>query len=134
MAHVHAELMKQYAEDAANSETPWDKWEYDSLTCGWLTCSSNPQWVVNREYRRKSKQKFIELNGEKFEIFAEKPEKNTKYWYISDAFAAGVSYYEWANDHYDTKFFETNNCFKTEESARSFAEEFRNIINNTVES
>ena len=63
MAHIHAKLMAQYAEDAAETDTPWERWEYylylDAVA--WIDCNSHPDWAVTRKYRRKSK--LILING-----------------------------------------------------------------------
>ncbi len=30
MAHIHAELMAQYAEDAKQYDEPWELWQHDA--------------------------------------------------------------------------------------------------------
>lgn len=54
-AHKHAELMKQYAEDAMETDKPWERWEYlvTSLGDGWITLCSHPAWCHDHKYRRK---------------------------------------------------------------------------------
>jgi ATP sulfurylase len=52
-AHPHAELMKLYAEDAAETRSPWLRWQHKSHVGGWVQCVENPNWGVNLEYRRK---------------------------------------------------------------------------------
>ena len=50
--HVHAELMKLYAEDAMETKRPWERWQfYTSL--GPEDCRSHPKWVSTLKYRRK---------------------------------------------------------------------------------
>lgn len=53
--HVHAELMAQYAEDAMETDRPWERWEVeDSLAIGvWVTLSAAPVWKPSLKYRRK---------------------------------------------------------------------------------
>lgn len=133
-SHVHAKLMKQYAEDAAKSETPWENWQV--LAPGfdkWYNLNTNPEWFQTNQYRRKPKQKFIEFNGKKFEIFAEKPERGVEYWFVDVVRNVDVCQY-----HYDSTFdadnFDINNCFKDEKTAKAFAEELKKIFNNVVES
>ena len=41
-AHKHANLMMQYAQDAAESVTPWEMWEYKLHGEPWLGCICNP--------------------------------------------------------------------------------------------
>lgn len=60
--HIHADLMLQYAQDAQESETPWENWEY--YRCNedvWATLKTNPVWQEFRKYRRKPKT--IVING-----------------------------------------------------------------------
>ena len=55
-AHKHAALMAQYAQDALESETPWEKWEISGQTSGrWYPLHGQPTWTVEYEYRRKPK-------------------------------------------------------------------------------
>lgn len=44
--------MKQYAEDAAQTDTPWKRWQNRSGG-SWRDLSNNAKWHPNREYRRK---------------------------------------------------------------------------------
>lgn len=52
MKHVHAELMALYAQDAMESETPWDKWEAD-IGNRWIPLTEHPRWHIEHQYRRK---------------------------------------------------------------------------------
>ena len=52
-AHKHAELMAQYAQDAQETERPWELWE-GSSTGGWQNLSMNPCWFTDVQYRRKA--------------------------------------------------------------------------------
>lgn len=52
-AHVHTELMKQYAEDAAETATPWERWEAKFGVNGtWTPCTTGLLWMTDVEYRR----------------------------------------------------------------------------------
>jgi hypothetical protein len=51
---VHAELIKQYAEDCQKYEKPWELWEcYWSASSEWKGISSHPSWGASIDYRRK---------------------------------------------------------------------------------
>ena len=57
-AHKHAALMLQYAQDAAETDKPWERWEVriaanvqPNAVFGRL--STHPKWYTNNEYRRK---------------------------------------------------------------------------------
>ncbi len=52
---VHAELIKQYAEDCQKYEKPWELWEHRwSGEVQWLTIIGHPSWAFNYQYRRKT--------------------------------------------------------------------------------
>ncbi|TDB41048.1 hypothetical protein [Photorhabdus khanii] len=53
-AHVHAELMMQYAQDAMRTDEPWLLWE-GSLNGGdlWENLRLHPTWHQDIKYRRK---------------------------------------------------------------------------------
>jgi len=62
MKHKHADLMKQYAEDWAETYAPWKRWECDAD--GWLPLKDHPYWLSDVKYRRKPRT--INING--FEV------------------------------------------------------------------
>lgn len=60
-AHPHAELMKLYAADAAETDKPWERWEHkhedlpeyiNDESC-WKGCDIHPAWQADLMYRRK---------------------------------------------------------------------------------
>lgn len=54
-AHKHADLMLLYARDAAETDKPWERWEWRGKSADeFLTCWQHPSWKLNHEYRRKS--------------------------------------------------------------------------------
>lgn len=56
MAHIHADLMRQYANDAIESDTPWENWEFFSEdNQKWVQLVRNPYWDIETQYRRKEK-------------------------------------------------------------------------------
>ena len=53
-AHVHAGNMALYLEDARETETPWERWEYHSqINHNWKKLCTNPAWDTTCSYRRK---------------------------------------------------------------------------------
>lgn len=66
--HPHAELMLHYAQDALETDRPWERWEQGYYKNGkehdYQPCTSNPTWKVEWCYRRKPKT--ISING--FEV------------------------------------------------------------------
>jgi hypothetical protein len=54
MAHVHSKNMMLYAEDAAETDAPWRRWEFQLSGQGiWHTCNAHPRWNESCKYRRK---------------------------------------------------------------------------------
>lgn len=54
IAHIHAALMAEYAKDALETETPWERWEYrGSEHALWEDLGGSPGWSRDCEYRRK---------------------------------------------------------------------------------
>lgn len=53
-AHKHAELIKKYAEDAAETETPWERWETKAFSV-WEGCRGPLSFYSSAEYRRRPK-------------------------------------------------------------------------------
>jgi hypothetical protein len=60
--HIHAELMRQYAQDAMETDKPWKRWECNvideagEVIGAWIATIACPLWdSVNLVYRRKPK-------------------------------------------------------------------------------
>lgn len=62
--HVHAELMMQYAQDAMETDKPWERWQVLARNDlerwrlrargdSWVDCAKTPLWFEDCEYRRK---------------------------------------------------------------------------------
>jgi hypothetical protein len=52
--HIHAESMRLYAEDAAEIDEPWQRWEFCVPGQMWENLYQQPQWTPSFLYRRKS--------------------------------------------------------------------------------
>lgn len=59
--HIHAELMAQYAQDAMETDTPWDRWEFMDGNIDWTALVRNPAWDECSMYRRKPRT--LNING-----------------------------------------------------------------------
>lgn len=56
MKHPHAELMAQYAQDAMETDKPWERWQcHWGQRTGWDDVEDNPSWCKSTQYRRKPK-------------------------------------------------------------------------------
>lgn len=52
-AHKHAALMAQYAQDALETDRPWDRWQISASGNKWGPLFEHPRWVSDWGYRRK---------------------------------------------------------------------------------
>ena len=59
--HPHAELMAQYAEDAKETDKPWERWEVLGNNGYSIMLLSHPTWHPSVVYRRKPST--INING-----------------------------------------------------------------------
>lgn len=59
--HPHAELMMQYAQDAMETDKPWERWQFCSLDGIWGDCKFHPRW--NKYYKYRRKPRTINING-----------------------------------------------------------------------
>jgi len=54
MKHKHAENMLAYAQDAMETDKPWERWEwFNEYDQEWETLALNLKWGLNDQYRRK---------------------------------------------------------------------------------
>ena len=132
-AHKHAALMLQYAQDAAETDRPWEQWEYKLHGEPWFECERNPTWPENVEYRRKpqvirvgrhefSKPITRELNG------------GTDYFYVRVGDTCfEVSSDNWIGSAYDLMRLESRRVHPTREAAQAHADVLNAICRGDVE-
>ena len=114
-AHVHAALMALYAQDAAETDRPWERWEFlyhDS----WLPCVHSPDWSRNAQYRRKPRTHIV--NG--FEVpepMREAPEYRSEYWIAHPTLSRWFGESSWTGDAMDRIWLERGLCHATKEAA-----------------
>lgn len=51
--HPHAALMAEYAKDAAETDRPWERWEFERFEGKWSGLNQHPRWFREVKYRRK---------------------------------------------------------------------------------
>ena len=116
--HPHAELMAEYAKDAAETDTPWERWERMFLPLperGWEPMNSRTS-IANLDYAFRRKPKTINING--FEVpepMRVKPEKGSKY-YLTEV-DMGARDIEWDDDETDNRWLKSGICHATAEAA-----------------
>ena len=98
MKHKHAELMMQYAQDAMETDKPWELWEYSHASSnGWRNLDKMPSWRIGNDYRRKPKMLSVWLaNGDV--VSWPEPVKELRsgddYWYIGASGGAHFDSYQ----------------------------------------
>ena len=99
MGHIHAAAMAEYAKDAAETDKPWERWEFsygEKKPKYFFPLIKHPNWHEDYKYRRKPKTLLI--NGHEVPEPHRKPlEIDDPYWTFT-FFFDGVSEYCWAND------------------------------------
>jgi len=116
--HVHAELMMQYAQDAAETDKPWERWESKQYG-GWEHMVAHPFWDECVVYRRKPK--FILING--FEVpepIRESMELRTTYWVAAHT-ASKIYSLKWENRWEERLLLKKGICHSTKEAAELHA-------------
>ena len=99
--HIHAELMRQYAEDAMQTEEPWLLWEY----CNdgkWKQCTVQLSWSKSGTFRRKPE--FIKVGDYEFpKPVSKEPNKYDGYWYVEISTDQGFCAHQthWDNSRED---------------------------------
>lgn len=113
--HKHADNMLAYAQDAQESDTPWQLWEYMyPNNGGWATLKDNPSWSYLLEYRRKVKT--IRIG----EYDVPEPLRVAPVWktpYFFPSIVNRVSSYTFANDSLDNFILDSGMMHLTHEAA-----------------
>lgn len=119
MAHKHAELMKQYADDAARYDEPWRYWQV-KFDGRWDDCLDHPSWWAS-EYRRKPKT--ININGHEVpEPMMVKPDVDEVYYFASPCEKELWDFRSWQDYDIDNSYFNRGLCHSTKEAAIAHAE------------
>ena len=109
MKHKHAELMMQYAQDAMETDKPWERWEfYNKPTESWLGTTNHPNWDTVYKYRRKPKMISVTLASGEVVSWPEPHKVILDYgiYYYTACEDGEVGMYEYKNTIYD------NNCIR----------------------
>lgn len=136
-AHKHAALMLQYAQDAAEADTPWERWEYKIEGCNgeWLSVlNTHPDWNVNFEYRRKPQ--VIKVGRHEFpKPITEAPEEGTVYWTIESGGRNGfyAERYKWLQNGEDESCIRQGLIHLSESAAQAHADVLNAICRGDVE-
>ena len=116
--HIHAELMLQYAQDAMETDKPWERWECCRSDGVWDELSKHPMWTERMGYRRKPRT--INING--FEVpepVREPLEDGDIYYLIS--FADDIYEMEWRGHESGKRWLNLGIIHLTREAAELHA-------------
>lgn len=144
-AHKHAALMLQYAQDAAETDTPWERWETsesktkigDTWVQDWEDLTENPDWHPNVKYRRKPQ--VIRVGRHEFpKPITQRPDFETTYWatmfdYSGDRKFIASAGHEWTDSPMDEALLEGNLCHLSREAAQAHADVLNAICRGDVE-
>lgn len=105
MAHIHADLMAQYAEDVKQYDHPWELWQHgDDET--WTSCTTHPSWFTDHQYRRKPRT--IQIGDyEVPEPCKVELEYGQKY-FVPHLTTAGAKFCTWNGDKHDLYALKAN--------------------------
>lgn len=138
-AHKHANLMLQYAQDAMETDKPWERWEVRIAAnvqpnAVFESMSFHPQWDTNNEYRRKPQ--VIRVGRHEFpKPITEKPKEGTMYWTIESGGENGfyAERYRWRQNGEDESVIKQGLVHLTEEAAQAHADVLNAICRGDIE-
>ena len=114
-AHKHAALMAQYAQDAAETDTPWTRWEVAISGNEWGSLPGNPIWGEYAEYRRKPRTLTDTVTIP--EPMRKAPEVGTIVYIPTPLAEELASMYGWYGSKPDERLLKRGLCFATKEDA-----------------
>ena len=117
-AHKHAALMLQYAQDAAETNTPWERWQFrirgETTWCD-FDGHFRPTWGDGTEYRRNPHTMTYTVTIP--EPLRKAPKRGESY-YVVDMNAIPLYHlYWWYDDEADRRNLKRGLCFATKEDA-----------------
>ena len=117
-AHKHATLMLQYAQDAAETETPWERWKWKGREEIWFDCKGPIAFRSDCEYLRKPRT--ININGYEVPEPVREPLQDGDQYWIADT--TGWSSFCWRDYPDDRRWLANGLIHLTEEAAQAHVE------------
>lgn len=114
-AHKHTALMLQYAQDWAETDTPWKRWEVAAPGDKFVSLSSHPYWGEEYEYRRKPRPLTYTITIP--EPLREAPKVGTIIYLPTPLAEELASMYGWYGSKPDERLLKRGLCFATAEDA-----------------
>ena len=142
-AHKHAALMLQYAQDAMETDKPWERWEWrewrdiyhDGDDAKWKRLSFHPVWHMDSEFRRKPQT--IKVGKWEFPKPIEQPLGCADvyyYVYFNTGTAEFIPFRDtWTNNKLDDDRLAGNLCHLSHDAAQAHADVLNAICRGDVE-
>ena len=133
-AHVHAALMLQYAQDAAETDRPWERWEWrDTSADKFITCRRHPSWNLNYEFRRKHQ--VIRVGRHEFPKPISNAPLNSINYFLVTAWNGcfDVDADTWVNSKLDNMRLESWRVHLTREAAQAHADVLNAICRGDID-
>ena len=113
--HKHAALMQKYAQDWAETEEPWKRWEVAAPGDKFVSLSSHPHWNEQLKYRRKSRTLTYTVTIP--EPLMEAPEDGEVYCVVALYAECFYMEHEWSGCPVDRRYLKRGMCFTMKEDA-----------------
>ena len=113
-AHKHAALMLQYAQDAMETDKPWERW-WISTGGGWRHCVGHPCWNEAYEYHRKPRTMTYTVTIP--EPLRVAPGYGQTFFIAAPNSGAYYDEIPWEGDDLDVRWLKRGLCFATAEDA-----------------
>jgi hypothetical protein len=125
--HPHAALMRQYADDAAETNTPWERWEWKGEMNGpdWHPCLENPIWAPDYTYRRKPRT--ININGIEVPEPVREPLVRDQVFYCPSVLDGASGVFFWKNDPWHQGVLDSGLVHLTAKAAVTHAKALRSF-------
>ena len=113
-AHKHAHSMAQYAQDALETDKPWERWEWKGGG-GWYPLASAFAFSIHYEYRRKPRALTYTVTMP--EPLRKAPEVGTIVYIPTPLAKELASVYCWYGTPQDERLINRGMCFAKKEDA-----------------
>ena len=114
MGHVHAAAMAEYAKEAAETDMPWERWEFSKTGRDYDSLHEHPSWNPDIKYRRKPKT--ILINGHEVPEPHRTPLKDGEVYWALTLFSSATSL-RWKDDDFDNSYLKNGFVHLTKEAA-----------------
>lgn len=123
--HPHAAAMALYAQDAAETSTPWDRWQArtkSEVRCmPWVSLDEHPSWSRISEYRRKPKTIRIGEFDVPEPLREGPPQHQTNCWVVDLQRPVPVEFMCWTASAHDRRWLARGLLHLTREDAELHA-------------